>query len=101
MFVFKKRNIFKSYKSCVDALSLLLKCSQELLGKNMNVLVSTSQLYQQMWKRFVSLIFISICFFVVCTLSKSSLDEAGGHAVLGPKISGLDFSYDVHLGFQP
>lgn len=62
----------------------------------MNDLVSTSQLHQQM-----EALCVSICLFVVCTLSKSSLDEAGEHGVLGPKICGLDFSNDFHLGFLP
>lgn len=78
-----------------------MKMQARTLGETYERCVSTSQLSQQKWKRFVSLIFISICLFVVCTLSKSSLDEAGGHAVLGPKISGLDFSNYFHLGFLP
>lgn len=32
---------------------------------------------------------------------KNGLAEAGGQIVLGPKISGLDFSDDPDLGFPP
>lgn len=47
-------------------------------------------------------VFTPVCLFVVSKMSKKNcLAEDGGHTVLGPKISGLDFSDDPDLGFLP
>lgn len=50
-------------------------------------------------------VFIPVCLVVFQQKKekekKSMLAEAGGQTVLGPKISGLDFSDDPDLGFPP
>lgn len=41
------------------------------------------------------------CLFVSKMSKKNGLAEDGGQTVLGPRISGLDFSADPDLGFPP
>lgn len=99
MFILK-RNI---YKISIKSMGMyFIKTHSSTSGQKCERFgVRFSDLPKKNWKRFVFLIFISICLFVVCTLSKSRLADAGRHTVLGPKICGLDFSNDFHLGILP
>lgn len=45
--------------------------------------------------------FSSVYLFVSKMSKKNGLAEAGGQTVLGPKISGFNFSDDPDLGFPP